>query len=336
MKTYNLDRWSQLLILKKSFRNRVVIPPMASQTADVAGLVTSKTLEHYQRLAEAGPGLLIVEYTFVHSTGRSEENQLGIQSNEHIEGLKKISELIRKSGAIAGIQLSHGGGKSDRSLTCGSLMGPSAIAVPVKGQEMEIPDPMNKEEIEMWKSAFIASADRAVKAGFDLIELHAAHGYGLNQWLSPITNQRMDEYGENLEGRMRLLLEIIQEIRALHPQILISVRMPGQDFSDNGLTLSDTIVIARALENAGVNILHVSSGIGGWRRSSSRTGEGYLVEEAIAIQAAVSIPVIGVGGIQTGEYIDQGIAAAKFSLAAVGRAILENPKKWHELVLFKN
>jgi len=336
MKTYNPDRWSQLTILKNTLRNRVVVPPMASQTADHSGIVTAKTLEHYQRLTKAGAGLLIVEYTFVHPTGRSEENQLGIQSNEHIDGLAKISELIRNSGAIAGIQLSHGGGKSDRSLTGGSLMGPSAIAVPVKGQEMEIPEVMNSKEIEMWKGAFTAAADRAIKAGFDLIELHAAHGYGLNQWLSPITNQRMDEYGENLNGRMRILLEIIQNIRALHSNILISVRMPGQDFSDNGLTISDTIIIARELENAGVNIIHVSSGIGGWRRSSSRTGEGYLVEEAIAIQAAVSIPVIGVGGIQTGEFIDQGVALAKFSLAAVGRAILEDPKKWHELVLAKN
>jgi NADPH2 dehydrogenase len=184
---------------------------------------------------------------------------------------------------------------------------------------------MNSYDIEVWKSAFTAATDRAVKAGFDLIELHAAHGYGLNQWLSPITNQRNDKYGIDLNGRMRLLIEIVNAIRAQHPNLLISVRIPGQDFIESGLTVSDAITVAQTLEKAGVDIIHVSSGISGWRRSSSRRGEGYLVEEAAQIQARVSVPVIGVGGIQTAEYIDEGLIQGKFSLAAVGRAILENP-----------
>lgn len=334
MKTLYLNRWTTLSLNRgQILRNRVVVPPMASETADLAGFVTTNTLEHYQRLTEANPSLLIVEYTYVHPTGRSEKNQLGIQSDDHIEGLSKISQLIRKSGALAGIQLSHGGGKSERQLTGGALMGPSAIAVPVKGQEMEIPDPMSKNEIEIWKTAFVAATHRAVAPGFDLIEIHSAHGYGLNQWLSPITNQREDEYGKDIKGRMRLLLEIIQTVRAQHPKLLISVRMPGQDFSEGGLTTFDTVVVAQVLEGAGVDILHVSSGIAGWRRSNTRKGEGYLVDEAARIQAAVNVPVIGVGGIQTGEYIDQALSARQFSLAAVGRAILQDPKTWHKAEL---
>ncbi len=336
MKTSQMNRWSTLeLKQNKKLLNRVVVPPMASQTADLEGFVTNKTIKHYQSLAESKAGLLIVEYTYVDSSGRSEENQLGIWSDKHTQGLTKISELIHNSGALAGIQLSHGGGKSDRELTAGQLMGPSAIAVPVKGEELEIPDTMNHAQIEMWKSAFLAAADRALKAGFDLVELHSAHGYGLNQWLSPITNQRNDEYGNDLHGRMRLLLEIVSMLKIQHPQLLISVRMPGQDFTEGGLTISDTILVAQSLEKAGVDIIHVSSGIGGWRRSSSRSGEGYLVEEAAQIQASVKVPVIGVGGIQTGEYIDQGVSSGMFSLAAVGRAILNNPKGWHECVLAK-
>lgn len=333
MKTKKLDRWSTLTLNNKTLKNRIVVPPMASGTANLEGFATTATINHYKWLTDARPGLLIVEYTYVHPTGRSELNQLGIQSDTHIEGLAKISQLIRKSGAIAGIQLTHGGGKTERELTGGFLMGPSAIAVPVKGEDMAIPDPMSKDEIEMWKSAFVTGADRAFDAGFDLIELHSAHGYGLNQWLSPITNQRDDEYGKDTNARMRLLLEIINAIRIKHPSLLISVRMPGQDFIEDGLTISDTIAIAQSLEKAGVDIIHVSSGIGGWRRSPTRAGEGYLVDEAIIIQANVSIPVIGVGGIQTGEYIDQRISSGQFSLAAVGRAILDNPKSWYESVL---
>lgn len=335
MKTNNLNRWSKLTVNNKVINNRVVVPPMASGTADLEGFATAATINHYKRLTDARAGLLIVEYTSVHPTGRSEVNQLGIQSDAHIEGLAKISQLIRKSGAIAGIQLTHGGGKTEKELTGGFLMGPSAIAVPVKDQDLVIPDPMSKDEIEMWKVAFITASDRAVAAGFDLIEIHSAHGYGLNQFLSPITNQRVDEYGKDINGRMRLLLEIVNAIRIKHPSLLISVRMPGQDFIEDGLTISDTIAIAQSLEKAGVDIIHVSSGIGGWRRSPTRAGEGYLVDEAIKIQAAVSIPVIGVGGIQTGEYIDQRISSGQFSLAAVGRAILDNPKSWYESVLVK-
>jgi len=167
-----------------------------------------------------------------------------------------------------------------------------------------------------------------VQAGFDLVEFHSAHGYGLNQWLSPITNQRIDSYGTDLHGRMRLLIEIVEAVRIRHPQLLLSVRLPGQDFLPGGLKIGDTVAIAQRLESLGVDILHISSGIGGWRRPAVRIGEGYLVQEAEQIQRAVKIPVIGVGGIQTGTYINQSLNEEKFQLAAVGRAILKDPAGW--------
>lgn len=307
---------------------------MASTTATEEGFVTQKTVDHYSRLASAGAGLLIVEYSFVHLSGRSEENQLGISSDAHIEGLSRIAKIIHKSHSLAGIQLSHGGGKSEKSLTGGTLMAPSAIPVPVKDQQMEVPSPMTDEDIKLWKEAFLNAASRAVQAGFDLIELHSAHGYGLNQWLSPITNKRTDKYGEDLQGRMRLLLEIVNSIRQRYPTLLISVRMPGQDFFENGLKLEDTVQVAQALEKARVDLLHISSGIGGWRGPSNRSGvEGYLMAEAAIIQSKVAIPVIGVGGIQTAEYMDNVIADKTVSLVAVGRAILNNPKKFKKDVL---
>jgi NADPH2 dehydrogenase len=331
MKTDALSRWSPLALPNgKALRNRVVVPPMASQTADENGFVTQKTLAHYQNLSEAQAGLLIAEYTFVDSTGRSEENQLGIQSDAHISGLTALAKSIQKTGALAGIQLTHGGAKSERSLTGGVLMAPSSIAVPVKDRQLETPDAMTSDEIDAWKSAFSSAVDRAVKAGFDLVEFHSAHGYGLNQWLSPITNHRTDSYGATLSGQIRLLLELVKDARARYPGLLISVRIPGQDFIEGGLKIEDSIRVAQALEAAGVSVIHVSSGIGGWRRPSERNGEGYLVSEATRIQAAVQIPVIGVGGIESGTYIDQSLLAHRFSLAAVGRAILKDPKHWGE------
>jgi NADPH2 dehydrogenase len=326
-----VNRYSSLHVGRsKTFRNRVVVPPMASGTATETGFVTIATIAHYQNLTRARPGLLTVEYTYVHKSGRSEKHQLGLTTDAHINGLTQIAAVIRSAGAAAGIQLTHAGGKSERRLTGGGLMGPSAIAVPVRDRVTEAAEPMSHADISLWKNAFVAAADRAVVAGFDLVELHAAHGYGLNQWLSPLTNQRDDEYGGDLQGRTRLLLEIVRLIRGRHPQLLVSVRMPGQDFIPGGLSIADAVNIAKSLEAAGVDVLSVSSGLGGWRRPELRTGEGYLVADAAQIQPHVRIPVIGVGGIVSGAFIDQALQQKYFSLAAVGRALLNSPGAWAE------
>ena len=306
---------------------------MASETASFAGDVTAATLLHYARLARSGAGLVMVEYTYIHRSGRSEDRQLGISEDRQVEGLAELALTIRSAGAVPGIQLTHAGGKSARDLTGGALESPSGIRVPVRERELEIPDVLDLARIERWKTDFAAGVRRAAEAGFVLIEFHAAHGYGLNQWLSPMTNQRTDGYGGSAEGRNRLLVEIIQAARCAHPERVFSVRMPGQDFLEGGLSPADAVQLGHALESAGADILDVSSGIGGWKRPRNRVGEGYLVAEAERIQAAVSIPVIGVGGIESGEYIDESLRAEKFALAAVGRAILRDPEAWRRSVL---
>ncbi len=327
------NRYSSLHIRNQTLRNRIVIPPMASQTALDSGLVSKQTFAHYQRLSQAKPGLLIVEYTYVHPSGKSESNQLAIDSDEQIEGLSEIARIIRLSGALAGIQITHAGSKSKAQYAGGQTIAPSAIAVPVKGEVLEIPREMNFDEIQQMKLWFLQAAKRAVVAGFELIEIHSAHGYGLNQWLSPITNQRRDAYGGDIIGRARLLLEIVKLLRETLKDTLISIRLPGQDFIEGGLTTQDSIQIARLLQTAGADILHISSGIGGWRRPNDRTGEGYLVNEARGIAASVEIPIIGVGGIQSGAYIDSSLASNYFSLAAIGRAILHDPIAWRNMQL---
>jgi NADPH2 dehydrogenase len=317
-------------------KNRIVVPAMASSTADRYGFATSDTVAHYQRLSLSGAGIIFAEYTFVHASGRSENNQLGIDNDLQVSGLKNISRAIKASGALAGIQLTHSGGKSSRELTQGRLMGPSNIPVPVKGEQMEEPTPMTFPDLELWKQSFILAAERAVSAGFDLVELHAAHGYGLNQWLSPITNKREDSYGGALENRLRLLSEILSVIKLNFPNLLLSVRIPGRDFLEDGLSVIDSIQSAKHLEQLGVDLINVSSGIGGWRRPSDRTGEGYLVPEAAAIQGNVEVPVIGVGGIESGGYVDNLICQKTLAFAAIGRAILADPKAWGERELSGN
>lgn len=171
----------------KRLTNRVVVPPMASETADLNGYVTDKTLEHYSTLGESKAGLIFVEYSFVHESGKSEIHQLGISKDEQLAGLNLLAKRIHLSGSMAGIQLTHSGGKTESRFSGLPLYSPSGVVVPVKDKTLEASVEMNIEDIKNWKKWFLEAATRAIKAEFDLIELHAAHGYGLNQWLSPLT-----------------------------------------------------------------------------------------------------------------------------------------------------
>ena len=306
-------------------KNRIVIPAMASATANVDGEVTKETIEHYERLATSAAGLIIVEYSYVCRSGRSEEHQLAASSDRHIAGLAKLAQAIKRCGAKASLQLTHAGGKTDRKLTEGPLISPSGVPVMRRDMVHETPDVATTADISHLREKFASAAERAYRAGFDGIEIHAAHGYSLNQWLSPLTNQRKDGYGSNLAGRLRLLREIIIDIKAGLPELFISVRIPGQDYQIDGLNLHDSVQIARCLENIGVDIISVSSGLAGWRRPRNKIGEGYLVEDAAAVKTALKIPVIGVGGITSSDFIDQSLLNESFDLAAVGRALLKNP-----------
>jgi NADPH2 dehydrogenase len=324
-----LNRYSNYVFNRnKIARNRVIIPPMASQTADTDGFVTPATIEHYRRLSLAQAGLIFVEYSYVHRSGKGEANQLGVDSDEKIQGLSEISKVIHDSGSLAALQLVHVGGKTTAKLTGSSLMAPSSIAVPVKGWTPEKPLAMTETQIENWVQWFTNAAVRAYQAGFDFVELHAAHGYGLNQWLSPITNQRQDLFGGSLQNRSRLLLNIVKKIKAVVPDLLIAVRLPAQDHISEGLNFNDMSCIVRLLQNAGVDLIDVSSGIGGWKRPDGRSGEGYLVDDAALLKSEILIPVIGVGGIETGKFIDDIIKNKKVDFAAVGRAILKDPNHW--------
>lgn len=331
------NRWTPYKFLNGQVaKNRVVVPPMTSQTADEDGFVTDRTLEHYRRLSQSQAGMIFVEYSHVHPSGKGEVHQLGAYSDQHTQGLKKLAHVIHQSGAIAGLQIVHAGGKADSKITGQSLLGASSVSVPVKGWTPEVPMEMSLKDIPTYIQWYIEAAQRVRVAGFDLVEIHAAHGYGLNQWLSPITNHRTDEYGGPPENRQRLLLEIVHGIKTQIPEILISVRIPGQDHFPNGLSIEDMKIVAAHLELAGADLIHVSSGIGGWRRPEGRNGEGYLVSDAEQIKRSISLPVIGVGGIVFGSTIDQMLLQEKLDFAGVGRAILQDSEGWGQGQMMPN
>ncbi len=314
------------------FKNRIIVPPMASQTADSEGYVTEKTINHYTRLASSKASLIFVEYSYINKNGKSEANQLAINSYDKLFGLKLLSENIQRCGSLAGIQLVHAGAKSTTELTGGYLIAPSSIPTPVKNKTLEVPKEASLKEIKLIENDFVEASKIAIKAGFDVIEIHAAHGYGINQWLSPLTNQRTDSYGGSVEKRALILFNVVKKIKTLFPKIILSVRIPGQDHFDGGMTIEDSIFLSQKLVEFGVDIINVSSGIGGWRRPRTRNGEGYLVEDAYHIQKNLSAPVIGVGGIKTKNYIETELNKGSFSFAAIGRAILNDPEIGSQLL----
>ena len=313
-------------------KNRLVVPAMASATADITGHISPATVSHYARLAESGAGIVFVEYSYVHGSGRSEINQLGAAEPGHFAGLEMLAKTIQSRGALAGLQLVHAGGKTLPEWSGGKVMTPGSRPIPVMpNQNVGEPQAMSSSDMELWRGWFASSAQRAVTAGFDLIELHAAHGYGLNQWLSPLTNDRSDAYGGSQDNRLRFLREIVTIVREKTAKKLLSVRIACRDFLEQGSGIEEAVVLAQMLEAQGVDIINVSSGLGGWRRPRERVGEGYLLNEAQLIQSRVRIPVIAVGGFETPLAIDKAIGRGDTTFVAVGRAILEG--RYHDPAL---
>ena len=308
-----------ITIKGKTIRNRAVMPPMVRfGTAGNDGFVTEKHVEHYRERAKGGTGLIIVEATCVQKEGRLSDDQLGIWSDEHIPGLSKIVQACQEHGAVVMLQIHHGGLKSPSSV----------IDLPVgPSKDEKVPSrELTVEEIEQIKQDFLQAALRAKEAGFDGIELHGAHGYLLNQFVSPITNRRTDEYGGDLKNRMKLSLDIIETIKQElgNAKFIIGYRMGG-----NEPTLKDGIKIAKLLEDAGVDLLHVSAGIQSPELPLPEPPKSFpfnwIVYCGTEIKKNVSIPVIVVNGIRTSSQAALVIENRLADFVDIGRGHLVDP-----------
>ena len=318
--------WQPARLRGHDLSSRLVLPPMASGTGTDGGVVTEATLEHYRRIVRPHHGLAFVEYTYVQPAGRSEPNQLGLHTELHEAGLRRVAAIMRARGVLAGIQLTHGGGKTDAETAGVPPVGADALPIPIADGHLPPPRPLTSVEVEELIDAFEAAALSAQRAGFEAIEVHAAHGYLLNQWLSPLTNARADLRARGGVAREELMVRIMARLRSvLADETVLSVRFAAQDRLDGGIELADSTRLALALQQVGVDVLNVSSGLGGWRRGRAGRGEGYLVDDAAAIKAATGMPVIGVGGIETLAYADAALSSGAVDFVAVGRAALRNP-----------
>jgi 2,4-dienoyl-CoA reductase-like NADH-dependent reductase (Old Yellow Enzyme family) len=310
-----------LVVGNLTLKNRIVMPPMANGLADIEGRVTDQLIAHYTRRA-AGVGLVIVEHSYFTPEGKASSNQLGIHDDDMINGLTKLTESIHAKETPVCIQVNHSGREGSRAVSGLGPVAPSPVATDSSGI---IPRELEKHEIRRLVRLFGEAARRARIAGFDAIEIHGAHGYLLNQFTSPLTNRRSDEYGGSFEARVRFPLEIVREVRKIvGSDFLVLYRLGASDGDGRGVTIDESQTFAQRLVQAGVNIVDVSGGLIG-DAPEGMTGQGYFLPLAEKIRQTVDAPVIGVGGITDPAFADQAIRQGRVDLVAVGRALLADP-----------
>lgn len=308
-----------------TLRNRIVMSPMCMYSAGHDGQATDWHLGHYLARAVGGAGLLITEATAVEERGRISQNDLGLWDDAQIGAYSRIVRAVQAEGAAIGVQLAHAGRKA-WSAAKGhgpwKPVGPSAVAF---GPDWETPESLTTDQIEAIVSAWRQAAGRAERAGFDVIEIHAAHGYLNHQFLSPLSNRRTDRYGGSLANRMRFLMRVVEDVRLVWPERKpLFVRVSATDWVDGGVTLDETVVVARELKDRGVSVIDCSSG-GSVPTSPAGIGPGYQVPFSHKVRHEAAIPTVAVGLITTPELADEIIRNGRADLVALGRALLRNP-----------
>ncbi|MBQ0070292.1 MAG: NADH:flavin oxidoreductase [Spirochaetales bacterium] len=316
----------EILVGEYLLQNRLVMPPMASGTSTEEGFVTDDLIAYYtERIENGSVGLVVTEHAYVTERGKASPRQLSIASDEAIPGLKRLVEAIHGCGSAVLCQINHAGSAARAEVTGLAPEAPSAVPHPSR-KDPETPEEMTKEEILKAEEAFLAAALRAQKAGYDGVEIHSAHGYLLNQFYSPLSNKRTDEYGGTLENRLRMLMEIVKKVReAVGEEFLIAVRFGGSDYREGGSTLDDAARGAALLEACSVDLLDVSGGMCFYVNPNDKA-PGYFRNLSLAIKEKVTLPVVLTGGIERREDADALLEEECADMIGVGRAILKDPK----------
>ena len=319
-----------------TLRNRIAVPPMCQYSAD-DGHTNDWHLAHYTQLARGGAGLVIVEATAVSPEGRITPGCTGIWNDEQAEGMAKIASAIKKAGACAGIQIAHAGRKAsanrpwegddhlaDSDPQSWQTIAPSAVAF---GANLpKVPQAMTLEDIERVKADFVAAAKRAKKAGFEWLELHFAHGYLAQSFFSIHSNKRDDQYGGDLAGRSRFLLETLQAVREVWPENLpLTARFGVIEYDGRDEeTLSESIHLTRQFKQSGLDMLSVSIGFS-TPDADIPWGPALLAPIAERVRREADIPVASAWGIDEPNTVNQVITDKQMDLVMVGRAHLANP-----------
>jgi len=318
-------------------RNRVVMPPMTTRTADEEGYVTDDTLAYYLARARGGVGLITIEMASPEKAGRHRRREVGIYDDRFLPGLTRLVGEIHRAGAKASIQLGHGGGHTRIDICGETPIAPSAIPHPVYETTFEtiVPEEMTKARIDATIAAHATAAVRARTAGFDCVEVHAAHGYLISQFHAPFENRRSDMYGGSLENRARFGLEVLRTVKAAVPGMPVIYRLSVEDFFPGGLPFDEGRQIAVWAAQAGADALHVTAGH--YRSLPSAQivlppmtfPDATFLDFAASVKRAVPVPVIAVGRLGDPAIATAAVASGKTDFIALGRTLIADPQ-WVE------
>jgi 2,4-dienoyl-CoA reductase-like NADH-dependent reductase (Old Yellow Enzyme family) len=326
--------FSPFTLRSVTFRNRVGVSPMCQYSA-TDGVANDWHLVHLGSRAVGGAGLVIVEATAVAPKGRITPGCLGLWGEQHIEPLARIAKFVKEHGAVAGIQIAHAGRKASADLPWNGgahlsdaqggweTIAPSAI--PFGGDLPKIPRAMTEADIARVQHDFVATAQRALAAGFNFLELHAAHGYLFNEFLSPLANRRMDQYGGSFENRVRFLVDTARAVRQVWPDHLpLAVRISAIDWMPGGWQIEDSIALAKLLKAEGVDLMDCSSG-GGVPDAKIKVEPGYQVPFAEQVRRGADIATAAVGFITEPKQADDIVCSGQADLVLLARQMLVDP-----------
>jgi 2,4-dienoyl-CoA reductase-like NADH-dependent reductase (Old Yellow Enzyme family) len=325
--------FTPLTIREITFRNRVAVSPMC-QYSSRDGFANDWHLVHLGSRAVGGAGLVMMEATAVEARGRISPYDQGIWKHEHVDFLTRIASFLRQQGAIAGIQLAHAGRKASTRRPWDGVgmvredaggwqpVAPSALAFQPGDPA---PAALNRADIAVVVAAFAAAARRALQAGFQVVEIHAAHGYLIHQFLSPLSNRRNDEYGGSFENRIRFTLEVACAVRAAWPSHLpLFLRLSATDWVEGGWDIADSVELARRLHALGVDLIDCSSG-GLAPQQKIPLAPGYQVPFAARIRREAGLPTAAVGLITTPQQADEIVRSEQADLVLLAREFLRDP-----------
>jgi dimethylglycine catabolism A len=313
--------------------NRIVMPPMTTRLADDEGHVTDALLAYYRARALGGVGLITVEMGSPERAGRHRFRELGVYDDRFLPGLERLTTVLHDAGARVSVQLGHGGSRARSAVSGETPIAPSSIPTPVYEVEAEavVPSEMSKARIEQTTQAFVEAARRASRAGFDLVELHGAHGYLISQFLSPAENTRTDEYGGPLENRARFGLDILRRIKREVPGLPLVFRLGVEDFFPGGLTFEEGLLVARWTQEAGVDALSITAGhyrsLPGAERMIPPMAypEGTFLDFGARVKVEVEVPVIGVGRLGNPAMARTAVDSGNVDMIALGRTLIADP-----------
>ncbi len=324
--------FAPLTLRNVTFRNRIGVSPMCMYSS-VDGFANDWHLVHLGSRAVGGAGFVIAEASAVVAEGRISAGDLGIYSDEHVAGLKRVTDFIHEHGSVAGIQLAHAGRKASTQVPIDGgkplsaadgwqVVGPSPIPF---ADGYQTPRELTVAEIGDHLAAFAAAAKRALAAGFKVIEIHAAHGYLISEFLSPLSNHRTDQYGGSIENRSRFLLEITDAVRTAWPaELPLFVRLSATEWVEGGWTVDDSVTVSRWLAERGVDLIDCSSG-GNTPTLPPAIGPGYQTALAAKVRAEAGVATAAVGMITSASQADHIVRTGQADIVLLAREMLRDP-----------